>query len=269
MTLFRKGDWRSGGLLFLVAAVLLPIAKQSGWVHSLFGKAVNLLPARKALRAAREENKDLQGQLSAMKAQIEQSLPASSQSKQVEALHLITFDYLPASPLEHGWTQPYYKDGVAVFKTDLDIPGSLRMEIMHSVVAINYELPDIARLANTVQFTTKYAGGTQAMIFTKVEVGTRDGSMHRRLWIKYYYGERRATKTPDGPEVNPKKLLPESTVWLPAKLSADTLQFDINLPDAVALAVGEQGWVYKSVWDFRIRGTLSISPVTFGKYKQV
>jgi hypothetical protein len=103
------------------------------------------------------------------------------------------------------------------------------------------------------------------MIFTKVEVATRDGSQNRRLWIKYYFGERRAVITPDGPPVDPKILLPESTVWLPAKVAKDTLQFDIDLREAVALALGDQGWIYKSITDFRIRGTLSISPVVFGR----
>jgi hypothetical protein len=72
--------------------------------------------------------------------------------------------------------------------------------------------------------------------------------------------------TPDGPAPDPKKMLPESTVWIPAKLETkDTLQFDIDLRYAVALAVGDQGWIYKSITDFRIRGTLSISPIVFGR----
>ena len=222
-----------------------------------------IFPSRKALVVAREENQNLQSQLSAIKAQIER--PETNGPKMAEILYTIGFDYLPASPLDHGWTQAYNKDGIAVFKTDLDIPGSLRMEITHSMVALNYALPDLAKLADTVQFTTKYAGGAQAMIFTKVDVVTRDESQHRRLWIKYYFGERKAVITPDGPAVDSKKLLPESTVWLPAKLLKDTLQFDIDLRDAVALSVGEQGWVYKAISDFRIRGTLSISPIVFGR----
>jgi hypothetical protein len=213
------------------------------------------------------ETESLKGQLSAMKAQIEREAAFEPQALLPEVLHTVTFDYVPGSPLEHGWTQPYYKDGVAVFKTDLEIPGSLRMDVVQSVVALNYELPDIARQADVLRFTTRYSGGSQSMIFTGVDVGTRDGSQRRRLWIKYYYGERRAEITPDGPAVDISKILPERTVWLPAQLVKDTLKFDIDLRDAVTLAVGAEGWIYRSIWAFRIRGRLSISPIVFGKAK--
>jgi len=188
VTRLGNGELKKGCILLTSAVVLFIMGRNSGWLQTTLGKAGNLIPFRRALVAAQEENKTLQSQLSAIKAQIE--TPTAENTKKAEALYIIEFDYLPASPLENGWTQAYYKDGVAAFKTDLDIPASLRMEVVHSVVALNYTLPDIAKPADTVQFTTKYTGGSQSMIFTKVRGSTRDESQWRGFWIKYYFGER-------------------------------------------------------------------------------
>jgi len=41
------------------------------------------------------------------------------------------------------------------------------------------------------------------------------------------------------------------------------LDFDINLPEAIKLALGAQGWIYKGIYKIRLRGNLSISPIEF------
>ncbi len=183
--------------------------------------------------------------------------------KAVEALHLIDFDYLPISPLERGWTHAYLPDGAADFNVDTTITGSLRVGVTNSVFAMDHMIPLHATLSNRLEFIAKYTDST--MIFTGVDVASKDGSQRRRVWIKYYYGEKRADQTWPTVQSNPDKYLPEQTVWLPARvLEGGKLAFEIDFPDVVKLAIGDQGWVYKSIWKVRLRGSLSISPLKLG-----
>jgi hypothetical protein len=183
--------------------------------------------------------------------------------KPVETLHTIDFGYLPISPLERGWTKAYSPDGAAEFSTDPSIPGSLRIRVVTGVFAMDHVVPHHATLTQHLEFTAKYTDTT--MIFVGVDVTSKDGSERKKVWIKYYYGRERSEATHDV-KYDPNKELPEQTVWLPAQvLKGGSMLFDINFPDTVNQSLGWQGWVYKSIWRIRLRGSVSISPVSFGK----
>ena len=214
-------------------------------------------------QAEQAKQSDLKTQLAAMKAQLE--TPAADSPRVVEELYRIDFKYLPASPLEKGWRKAYNPDGAANFGTDLDIPDSPRMEITKSMLAMDHPVPDHAKFSDNLKFTVKYTSSAETMVFTGLDVATKDGSDRKRIWIKYYYGERHAEKTKNFVVSDPTKDLHERTVWLPAKVIKGGISFDLDLPDVVQLAVGEEGWIYKSVWGVRLRGNLSISPLVFGK----
>jgi len=185
-----------------------------------------------------------------------------------EAVYTLSFKYLPRSPLENGWTQSYNADGVAEYGTDPDIPESLRIKIVKSEVAIHYDLPPYATLADHLAYTAKYTNST--MIFTRLVVRTRDGSAQRLVDIKFYYGDLHVL--PTYPDPNPgrdkNKWLPEQTIYWPAKLlSEERLAFNIDLRKAVALSLGDQGWVFRSVQGVRLRSNLSVSPLVFSRAK--
>jgi hypothetical protein len=180
-------------------------------------------------------------------------------------IHTIDFGYIPISPLEKGWKQEYNDDGVAEFGSDPDIHGSLRMRIVQSEVAIHHNLPPHAILADHLEFTAKYTNAKNpSMIFTRLIVGTKDGSAQRNVDIKFYYGGLRVI--PTSPNPNPgrdsAKWLPEQTIYFPAQVRAGgQLTFGIDLRDAVSLCLGGQGWIFKSIQGVRLRGNLSISPI--------
>jgi hypothetical protein len=262
---FVRGHWPLATLLLIIGAVLLFIGRKSSWLHEKIASLWNALPSQRALAVVEAENANLRTQVAAMKAQIENQVPNNS-PEPLEQLCQIAFDYLPTSPLEKGWTKSYNADGVANFSTDPDIPGSLRMKIVNSMVAITYSIPDLAKFSDTVKYTAKYEiGPHQTMIFTGIDVTTRDGSDSKRMWAKYYLGERHAEKTKNFVLGDPLRELHERTVWLPARVVKGGIAFDIHLPDVVRLAVGEEGWIFKSIWAVRIRGDVSISSITLGR----
>jgi hypothetical protein len=193
------------------------------------------------------------------------ALPSETE-KPIETVYTLDFKYLPKSPLENGWIQSYNVDGVAEYGSDPEIPGSLRMKILKSEVAIHHDLPPHATLADHLEFTAKYTGTT--MIFARLIVGTGDGSTQRNVDIKFHFGNLHVV--PTSPNPNPgrdaNKWLPEQTIYLPARvLSGGRLAFNIDLRDAVNLSLGNQGWVFKSIQGVRLRSNLSISPLVFGK----
>jgi hypothetical protein len=188
-------------------------------------------------------------------------------SKTIESLEVVRFDYLPVPPTQKGWTKAYKEDGAATFGTDHDIDDSLRMEVTQSEFAMDYTVPVHATLANRLIYTAKYDNsgniGAATMIFAFVEVSAKSGEPRKRLWIKFYFGDKHAYRSP-GNWHDQMKHLPEQTVYWPAMtLAKGKLKFDINLPEAVKLAIGAEGWVYKGIYKIRLRGNLSISPIEF------
>jgi hypothetical protein len=197
---------------------------------------------------------------------------AVNQIASATTLEVIRFDYLPASPIDSGWAKAYKPDGIAAFGSDPDIQGSLRMRVTQSEFAMDHIVPVHATLANRLVFTAKYNNSPDpalaTMVFAFVEVSTRNGQERKRTWFKFYYGEKGAFQTPGNVWHDPQKQLPEQTVYWPAVvLQKGQLKFDIDLHEAVSLALGAQGWVYKGIYKIRLRGNLSMSPIEFADGK--
>ncbi len=177
-------------------------------------------------------------------------------------LATVGFDYLPGSPLENGWTKAYKKDGQASFDSDTDIDGSLRMKITQSEFAMDHPVPAAAVLANRFIYTAKYDTTVETMIFLRLWVSTRDEKDRKNVWLKFYLGQKGAKQTP-GFWHDPNNDLPEQTIYWPARVSKGAMEFEISLDEAVKIALGSQGWVYRSAMKMRLRGNLSISPIKF------
>lgn len=180
----------------------------------------------------------------------------------------IEFNYLPANPVDNGWTRAYKDDATVSFGADLDIDGSLRLEVQQSEFAMDYPVPAQATLADRLTYTAKCNNSSDlhiaTMIFARVKVSPRDRRASKELWLKFYHGHKCGKPTPGKQWFNPETELPEQTVWWPATpLSNGTMKFDIDLHEAVRLALGEQGWIYSSAVKVRLRGNLSISPIEF------
>jgi hypothetical protein len=185
-----------------------------------------------------------------------------------QSIGKIEFDYLPAKPTDNGWTRAYKEDGAAVFSTDHDIYGSLRMEVEQSEFAMDHPVPAHAVLADHLIFTAKYNNSTDpgimTMIFVRLKVSARNGTNQKEAWFKFYHGHKFAKQT-TGNVISDQKLeLPEQTIHWPARpLSNGSMEFHIDLREAVRMALGEAGWIYQSSVKVRLRGNLSISPIEF------
>jgi hypothetical protein len=97
---------------------------------------------------------------------------------------------------------------------------------------------------------------------SRVWVSTRDEKNRKPVRLKFYHGQKGAKRTP-GNWHDPKTDLPEQTIYRPARVSKGVMEFEINLDEAVKMALGSQGWMYSSAINMRLRGNLSISPIKF------
>jgi hypothetical protein len=197
----------------------------------------------------KRENEKLRAELAALTIkQIPNSNQVPTVTSALRPVYTLGFDYLPAAtPLQRGWKQEYNNDGVAEFDSDPDIPGSLRMKILKSEVAIHHNLPPHATLADHLEYTAKYAITT--MIFARLIVSTRDGSVQPKVDFKFRYGRLQCMSTNPNPNPgDPSKWLPEQTISWPAEqLAGGRLAFNIDLREAVKVCLGSQGWVFKSI----------------------
>jgi hypothetical protein len=172
-------------------------------------------------------------------------------------IYEISFDYLPGNLLDEGWVRAYPKDAPrpnATVASDAPIAGSVRIEA-YDGHAYNFWLPRNVKLSDRVVFAAKYTSTT--MIFTDVELSSKDGSQKMIKQIKYEPGNGAPHPTTGWEDV-------EWTLPIPGEpLKNEWRKFDISLPEAVAQTWGTRGWIFKGIVKFRIRGSLEISPIEF------
>ncbi len=113
-----------------------------------------------------------------------------------KANYEIRFDYLPASPLDNGWTVAYGAPGPAAkwcSPSDSPEPGSISIEIDPGC-AIQRVLDPNLTLSDRIIYSAKYASTT--MLFFRVGLASLDGSKTADKWIKIDVGRRLPFRTP-------------------------------------------------------------------------
>lgn len=170
----------------------------------------------------------------------------------------IRFEYLPGNLLDNGWVRAYPKDAPArpnaTVASDAPIAGSINIET-YDGHAYNFSLPMNARLSDRLVFAAKYTSTT--MIFTDVQLSSKDGTQKMTKQIKYLLGRGAPHPTKDWEN-------DEWTFLIPGEpLKNEWRKFDIALPDVVAKTWGTKGLIFRGIERFRIRGSLGVSPVEF------
>jgi hypothetical protein len=144
----------------------------------------------------------------------------------------LRFDYLPDSPLSHGWVVAYAKEPVAAEKwksakwspaLNAPIPGSMHMEV-DAGCAIENLLDSNKQQADWLRYAAKHTNET--MVFTYVRLEHPDGCVDSRR-IKRVVGTGKAHPT--------RKW--ESTEWTlhlkGVPIGGGWRQFDVSLPKSV------------------------------------
>ena len=122
----------------------------------------------------------------------------------------IRFDYLPRSPLEHGWKLAYEDPGPPpIFGSAMDAPNRDGLAItVTRKYAIDYDVPPNAGICDRIRFAARFTDST--MFFTRIYVTSRDKSHSELVDLKFYVGNRKPTQTPGYPK--------EWTLWITGEM---------------------------------------------------
>jgi hypothetical protein len=171
----------------------------------------------------------------------------------------IRFNYLPASPLDNGWSWAYGKSKVnttPIFKAppaETSGANGLAMVVPFEH-AIDHSIPAVEKVCDELELYVKYQD--DAKFYVLVNVTSRDGSQRESHWLNIQPGDSSPTQDASYSKeyivrVSPQ-LLPDG--WMIMRL---------RLPALVNACSGEKGWIFDSSERIRLRGCISVSPIKF------
>jgi len=171
----------------------------------------------------------------------------------------IKFDYLPSPPTEHGWelkveateSRTGGQEPEFARATDSRMPGAIRIE-PRGGYRLDYRVPDNESLANVIECEAKYEHN--AKIYARVRMTSRDrASQQRDGWLSFAIG------------AGAPKCFNEGEWQVPAQeqlLEGGWVSLKLVLEDAVGRTFGREGYVYERLLTLRVRGQISLTPVT-------
>src|SRR5713101_5342637 len=158
----------------------------------------------------------------------------------------VRFDYLPASPLENGWTKVSSTDVTPTFS--IPAQGAMSMKTGGRVFAMDYLIPQSAKGSTHVSFQARFEQG--AIFYTEIEVSNSLGSSEvENWWFAHVLG---------GKSLTPKKE-PDKEWRFHVFPSDGKTQFDFDLRQEVAQVLS--GKSYRGISRIRVRGDISLWPI--------
>jgi hypothetical protein len=164
----------------------------------------------------------------------------------------IGFDYLPDSPISHGWRAEWAKHPVpsdAIWK--MSVGGSLVMELSDIYCPIDYRISKRAVLSTRLVCDLRFSNST--LFFVIFKLVTRDQKQNKEGALKFELGRGKPYFTKEYDEW----VLPID----PKPLGDGWYHLDISLTDSVSQTWGQIGWTLSELFKIRLRGHLSISPI--------
>lgn len=178
--------------------------------------------------------------------------------RKLSKLGQIRFDYLPSLPTENGWdlrfdTRSEDFKNHPVFSAVVDAPmaGSLNIQDRGRYY-MDYAVEQVQSLANIVEYNVKPT--RNGSFYLRINVSSRDGSPRNPVWLRHVVGS-----------APPRRMSPsEWSFSLQGQLLEDgwTL-LKVSIEEEAEKTFGKEGLVYQSIRSVRIRGSLSLSPITF------
>lgn len=186
----------------------------------------------------------------------EQVKPKDSEENQKgnKLLQRINFKYRD-SPANHGWkifcdgeqTQPgfyYLSDGF--YGDVLQIQSSFNC-------GMDFSVGPVAQLGQKFECVTKIKN--EYGLYAKVNVQSKDGSKRKDVWLNFQIGE--------GPSRPFSSLRDEWIVYTtPDQAEGEWSVFQVDLKDIVTNSLGKEGWSYRKLRGFRLRGSLQIAYIS-------
>lgn len=181
-----------------------------------------------------------------------------SDTAKLTKISQLSFDYLPDYPTNHGWRMGF--DGAAPMvseppsyqaATDSPIPGGISITNTKCYY-LDYHATQQESLANLIEHYIRPR--TDGMFYLRVQVSSRDGSQSKTVWLCHIIG------------VGQPHMITKSE-WI-FDVEGEILEngwcmVKIPVENEVAASFGKEGYVFQKLLGIRLRGSLSLSPITF------
>jgi len=163
----------------------------------------------------------------------------------------ITFDFLPESPLKHGWRLLNPGAGEPIFESVPDgIYGSVLQIAGNEQIALDIDVRGSDEECKSIEFVVQPK--QDARFYAKVEVRSRQGRGSREVWLNLRIG----TESPRHPWEDEWELFR----W-PEKGKGNWSSVHTDLPEAVTVTFGRDGWEFSKLKGFRLRGSMKIARI--------
>lgn len=183
---------------------------------------------------------------------ISAEVPATQPNELKTPLQTINFNYQD-SPLNHGWriaetvdeSQPvitHVSDGF--YGNALKIRSTARYALDCGVIPA-------AHIGKSVEFVAKMME-RDSSIYAKLSVQSKDGTKTKDVWLNFQIGVGQPRPHGDG--------MVEWIVYVsPELIGSGWLKFQVDLNDALVRSFGKDGWDFRKLRGFRLRGSLNIA----------
>jgi hypothetical protein len=174
---------------------------------------------------------------------------------QPEPLLRVSFDYLPDSPLKHGWELAPTDETIAPKLTAL--PNDALVSEGLSIFSpgwsgIHYAIPPFAMVANRLKFTAKFSQNGRFYVLAKMTSKDASSAMQDG-WIQF-------TPIPN-PQMPSQSGNERKTSLSGTHLGNGWMKYDITLDYEVRKLYGHDGLIFSHLLSLRIRGTVQISAI--------
>jgi len=178
------------------------------------------------------------------------SLSKSKDNSSHVLLHTIDFDYRE-HPLDHNWTissdegnQPtvtHVSDGF--FGHTIKIRAS-------TPYAMDYQVEPIAQLGKSIEIVVKVEKGYG--LYSLASFLSKDGSTRQDIWFNYQVGVG-----------EPRPFSRDKSEWIvyvePELMEGKWYKFSIDLQNVIDRSIGKEGWSFRKIRSFRVRGNVQIA----------
>jgi len=169
------------------------------------------------------------------------------------ALQEIGFNYQD-SPSNHGWKYAEAEsENLPTFAriSDGRVGSALRI---HSTgrYALDFSVDPAAYIGKSIEFVARIQGNSK--IYASLGVQSQDGDTFKDVWLNFQVGIDKPRPVGDGKS--------EWVIFLtPTPMGEGWLKFSTDLVENLNASYGKQGWSFRKLRAFRLRGNLEIASI--------
>jgi len=173
-----------------------------------------------------------------------------SKTSDYTLLHTIDFAYQD-SPMEHNWTINFADENQPIITHVMDgfLGNTIKIQ-SKTPYAMDVPVEPTAMLGKRIEIVAKVEKGYGLYSFASFL--SKDGSTRQNIWFNYQVGVG-----------EPRPFSDDKSEWIvyvePELLEGKWYKFNIDLQNVIDRSVGKEGWSFRKIRSFRVRGNVQLA----------